>query len=214
MNIVIVGGGTVGRFGNDVVQSARQAGHTVRVLSHRTSKDTNATLTFLSLDNAVASFTNVTLDLEHIDILLYNTTHKGHPNDAALFTSKGVINEKLYVHGFYVQVLIPHALAIEALKKMDNTSKIIFMTTDVIYDREHTENLHHLGYYGGKAYQHQLMLALADCNDKGVVVSAISPYFDYEDKQKYASAFNVAYNHILNDTHNGKVFDCWEDYAR
>lgn len=210
MNIVVVGGGTFGRFGNDFVRSAKEAGHNVRVLSHRDSSDTDATTTFLSVQDAVAKFNSVTSDMDRIDILLYNSSYKGHPNDPDSFTSKGTVKEKLYVHGLYIQVLIPHALSIEALKKMDDASKIIFMTTDVIYDRERTENLYKLGYYGGKAYQHQLMLALADCNDKGTVVSSISPYFDYEDRKEYAKTFNIVYEHIFGNTVNGKVFDCWE----
>jgi hypothetical protein len=210
MNIVVVGGGTFGRFGNDFVRKAKADGHVVRVLSHRTTKDTDATINFLKLEDVVAKFNTITKDLEHIDILLYNSTYKGYPNDSILFTSNGTIKEKLYLHGFYVQVLIPHALAIETLKKATDASKIIFLTTDVIYDRERTENLDHLGYYGGKAYQHQLMLALADCNDKDATVSSISPFFDYENKQKYNETFDVVYKHIFGNTQNGKVFDCWE----
>ncbi len=210
MNIVVVGGGTFGRFGNDFVRSAKEAGHTVRVLSHRTNDDTDATLTFLSVEDAVAKFNKVTEDLDTIDILLYNSTHKGHPDDPSTFTSAGKVKEKVYVHGFYVHAIIPHALSIEALKKMNAQSKIVFMTTDVIYDRERGNNLYKLGYYGGKAYQHQLMLALADSNDKGVTVSSVSPMFDYEDRKQYAKTFNIVYDHIFGNTQNGKVFDCWE----
>ena len=213
MNIVVVGGGAVGKFGNDFVRHAKADGHEVRVISHRTSKDSDATINFLSVAEAVDKFTDITRDLDRIDVLLYNSTHKGYPNGTDSFTSKSIIKEKLYVHGFYIQVLIPHALSIEALKKMDDKSKIIFMTTDVIYDRERTENLDKLGYYGGKAYQHQLMLALAECNDKGATVSSVSPFFDYEG-DSYSNAFTEVYQHIFGNTHNGKVFDCWEEYAR
>jgi hypothetical protein len=210
MNIVVVGGGTFGRFGNDFVRQAKANGHTVRVLSHRTTKDTDATINFLNLEDVVTKFNSVTEDLDQIDVMLYNTTYKGYPNESALFTSKSTIKEKLYLHGFYVQVIVPHTLAIETLKKAINTTKIIFLTTDVIYDRERTENLDHLGYYGGKAYQHQLMLALAEHNDKQVTVSSISPYFDYEDKTKYKNTFDIVYKHIFGNTLNGKVYDCWE----
>ncbi len=210
MNIVVVGGGTFGRFGNDFVRQAKRQGHTVRVLSHRTTKDTDATINFLNLEDVITKFTSITQDLDQIDIMLYNTTYKGYPNESVLFTSKGIIKEKLYLHGLYVQVLVPHALAVETLKKATDATKIIFLTTDVIYDRERTQNLDHLGYYGGKAYQHQLMLALADCNDKGATVSSISPFFDYDNKQKYNETFAVVYEHIFGNTQNGKVFDCWE----
>lgn len=210
MNIVVIGGGMFGRFGNDFVRKSKDSGHTVRVLSHRSHPDADDTINFLSVENAVTKFNGVTNDLDRIDILLYNSTYNGYPNDKKLYTSDGVIKEKLYVHGFYVQVVIPHSLCIEALKKMDASSKIIFMTTDVIYDRERTQNLDHLGYYGGKAYQHQLMLALADCNDRGAIVSSVSPFFDYDNKTEYIKSFDKVYNHIFGETHNGKVYDCWE----
>jgi len=210
MNIIVVGGGTFGRFGNDFVRQAKADGHVVRVLSHRTNDDTDATLTFLTAEDAVTKFNSITQDLDTIDILLYNSTYKGYPDDPSTFTSKGVIKEKLYVHGFYVQAIIPHALSIEALKKMTTQSKIVFMTTDVIYDRERTLGLHKLGYYGGKAYQHQLMLALAEHNDKDVTVSSVSPMFDYEDRENYQRQFDIVYTHIFGVTENGRVYDCWE----
>lgn len=210
MNIVVVGGGTHGRFGNDFVRQAKSNGHTVKVLSHRTSKDTSVTVNFLNLDETVEKFESIINDLDNIDILLYNTNYKGHPDSENLFTSTATIKEKLYLYGFYVHVLAPHAIIIKSLKKMNSDSKIFFMTTDVIYDRERQENLHKLGYYGGKAYQHQLMLALAECNDKGATVSSISPYFDYDNPMEYYKKFKIVYDHIFNGGTNAKVFDCWE----
>ncbi len=210
MNIVVVGGGTFGRFGNNFVRQAKADGHVVRVLSHRTNDDTDATLTFLTAEDAVTKFNSITQDLDTIDVLLYNSTYKGYPDDPSTFTSNGKIKDKVYVHGFYVHVIIPHALSIEALKKMTADSKILFMTTDVIYDRERNNNLYKLAYYGGKAYQHQLMLALAEHNDKQATVSSISPMFDYEDKTNYDRTFDVVYKHIFGPTQNGKVYDCWE----
>jgi hypothetical protein len=62
MNIVVVGGGSFGRFGNDFVRSSKAAGHTVRVLSHRTSIDTDATINFLNITDAVEQFNKITQD--------------------------------------------------------------------------------------------------------------------------------------------------------
>lgn len=210
MNIVVVGAGQKGRFGNDFVKRAKLEGHNVRVLSHRPGADTDGVFYFLNLEQAIDTFNKITEDFNNIDLLLYNSSYHGFPDDPKYFTSNGVIKEKLYTYGFYIQVLIPHALSIEALKRMSNRSKIIFMTTDVIYDRERTEKLYDLGYYGGKAYQHQLMLALADLNDKGTSVSSVSPFFDYNNPQEYNKTFNKVYDHILGEVKNGKVFDCWE----
>ena len=210
MNVVVIGGSETGKFGNDLVRQLRNDAHTVKVLSHRKRDEDAAVANFTSLENVIECFNELVKDINHIDILLYNTSYNGYPNSETVFTSNGSINEKLYTHGFAVQVIIPHAIAIEALKKMNGNSKLFFMTTDVIYDRERDANLHKLGYYGGKAYQHQLMLALAEHNDKDVTVSSISPYFDYNNKDDYRTAFEKVYNHILGDTQNGKVFDCWD----
>jgi len=212
MNVVVIGGSEQGKFGNDLVKRLRTDGHLVRVLSHRARDNQTETVVanFTSLDNVIENFNTLVSEFDSIDILLYNTSYNGYPNNEAVFTSSGSIKEQLYTHGFAVQVMVPHAIAIEALKKMNSSSKIFFMTTDVIFDRERDANLHKLGYYGGKAYQHQLMLALAEHNDKEATVSSISPYFDYNNKEQYKTAFEKVYAHILGNTQNGKVYDCWE----
>jgi hypothetical protein len=213
MNIVVVGGGTFGHFGNDFVRKAKSDGHTVKVLSHRKSKDSDETLNFFNLHEVVSKFNSVTSDIDTVDIFLYNTVYRGESDQPRQFTSKANISEKVYLYGLYVNVIVPHRLSIEVLKRMNAQSKILFMTTDVIYDRERTQNLDKLSYYGGKAYQHQLMLALAEHNDKGATVSSISPYFNYENTAEYKKAFAQVYDHVFNKTENGKVFDCWNDYA-
>jgi hypothetical protein len=212
MNVVVVGGGSFGKFGNDFVRKLKASGHSVCVISHRTSSDTTETVNFSNAQEVVEKFCKATNQFDTIDLLLYNSNYKGHPDSLEMFTSKGTLKEKLYLYGFNTHVLVPHMLAIEALKKMHSHSKIVFMTTDVIYNRERDENLYKLGYYGGKAYQHQLMLALAECNDKKTIVSSVSPFFDYNNKEQYQPKFDMVYNHILShdETWNGKVFDCWE----
>lgn len=215
MNVVVVGGGTPGKFGNDVVKRLRNDGHRVLVMSHKQHGATDSIVAnFSSLEKTIDSFNQLTTQLDHIDILLYNTNCDAWPNMPGHYTSTAEIKEKLYIHGFEIQVVIPHALAIEALKKMSVGSRIIFMTTDMIYDKERTIELHRVGYAGGKSYQHQLMLGLSKHNDKDVIVSSISPLFNYNEPSKYKLAFDKAYNYII--THdascNGKVFNCWEDY--
>jgi NAD(P)-dependent dehydrogenase (short-subunit alcohol dehydrogenase family) len=202
MNIVVIGAGR--GFGKDFVKLAKAQGHTVKTLSHKKSAVTDAVINFLFVSDAVKKFNYITEDLPTIDILLYNSTYKGYPNKSLDFTSQGTLSERSYQYGLNVNVVAPHLLSIESLKKMQAGSKIFFMTTDVIYDRDRVNDRDHLSYYGGKAYQHQLMLALAEHNDKGVIVSSISPYFDYN------KTFDIVYNHIFGNTENGKVFDCWE----
>jgi hypothetical protein len=119
MNIIVVGGGTTNRFGNDFVVRAKTEGHTVRVLSHRSSKDSNTTTNFLNLEETVSKFKSITEELPVIDILIYNSNYKGHLDDKKLFTSQAILKEKLYLYGFYVHAIVPHALSVESLKKND-----------------------------------------------------------------------------------------------
>lgn len=215
MNIVVVGGGTPRKFGNDFVKFARTQGHNVFVLSHRhhnVTEHNTVVANFSSVEDTVKSFQSLVTDLDHIDLLLYNTNCGGWPNQPNNYVSTSTVNEKLYIHGFKVHVIIPHAIAVEAMRKMSNTSKIVFMTTDMIYDKERSKYIANVGYAGGKAYQHQLMLALAEYNDKNITVSSLSPFFNYNDLTEYSAVFNKASKHLLEHgaEFNAKVFDCWD----
>jgi nucleoside-diphosphate-sugar epimerase len=214
MNIVVIGGGTPGKFGNDVVKLARSQGHRVLVLSHRNKGDDLDKLVtnFSNVDIVVNDFYELVNDIDNIDILLYNTNCGGWPDSAENFKSTGRIKESLYIHGFKIHVVIPHALVLAAMSKMCSESRVVFVTTDMIYDREREKYLDKLGYAGGKSYQHQLMLALAEHNDKEITVSSISPFFDYNEPAQYKIVFKKAYEYLLTHSKesNGKVYDCWD----
>lgn len=218
MNIVVSGGSTPNKFGYDFVQKARQDGHRVLVLSHRSYVDTDTlTANFTNLENTVHVFQKLIDNVDRIDLFLYNSNLSGDyqggwPNKYQHYQTNATVNEKLYMHGFRVHVMIPHALCLEALRKMDHNSKICFMTTDMVYDPERTVHIDRVGYTGGKIYQHQLMLALAEYNDVGATVSSVSPHFNYDNQQEYAEIFKVTYEHLIshNSFFNGKVFKCWK----
>lgn len=210
MNIVVVGGGTAGRFGNDFVRKAA-VDHNVLVLSHKNHNIENGRFAnFSSPANCVEKFRELVAKIDTIDLLLYNSNMFAHPNKIEDYTSKAKISEKLYHYGFNVHVVIPHLLCIEALNKM-NGGRIVFMTTDCIYERTRIDYTDKVGYYGGKAYLHQLMLSLAHYNDKNVTVSSLSPYFPYNDKEKYKIQFQHAYDYAIGHVENinGTVHDCW-----
>ena len=219
MNIVVVGGGTPGRFGHDVVNRARKDGHRVLVLSHRLrSKDPDAEIAnFSNLESTIDSFQQLISKVDHIDLFLYNTncsgdSQGGWPNNIDHYHSTSTVNEKLYIYGFKIHVIIPHALCIEVMKKMNKDSKICFMTTDMIYQKNRTKYTEKVGYAGGKSYQHQLMLALANHNDIGVTVSSVSPHFDYNETSQYSYILDKAYNYLINhdSKFNGEIFECWD----
>jgi nucleoside-diphosphate-sugar epimerase len=215
MNIVVIGGGQTGKFGNDVVVKARQQGHRVLVLSHRNygvSNPDSVVTSFIDIDKTVEDFETLISNVDTIDLLLYNSNNGGYPDSAKDFHSTSVINERRYLQGFRVHVMVPHALSLVAMKKMSKGSRIVFMTTDMIHSKERDKYLELLGYAGGKSYQHHLMLALAHNNDKDVVVSSISPHFDYNDKELYKSVFGKAFEYLMNPNTNlnAKVFDCWD----
>lgn len=215
MNIVVIGGGTHGKFGNDFVNRARQDGHRVLVLSHKkhnTQHPDHASANFTNLENTLYNFCSLIQKIETIDLFLYNSNSGGWPHQENHLHSTATVNESLYIYGFKIHVIIPHALAIEALKKMTDASKIVFMTTDMIYGKEREKYTQLVGYAGGKAYQHQLMIGLANHNDKNVTVSSLSPFFNYDDQKHYKSIFEKAYNYIITHgpEYNCKVFDCWD----
>jgi hypothetical protein len=215
MNIVVVGGGQPGKFGNDFVVKARRQGHRVLVLSHRNygvSNPDSVVTSFIDIDKTVEDFQNLINRVETIDLLLYNSNNGGYPDAVENFHSSSSINERRYLQGFRVHVMIPHALSLSALTKMSKGSRIVFMTTDMIYSKERDNYLEMVGYAGGKSYQHHLMLGLAHNNDKDVVVSSISPHFDYNNRTQYDTVFGKAFDYLMDASTNvnAKVFDCWD----
>lgn len=210
MNVVVIGGSETGKFGNDLVRQLRNDAHTVKVLSHRKRDEDAAVANFTSLENVIECFNELVKDINSIDILVYNSSINAWPNSAEHYKKNATIKENLYQYGFKIHAVIPHAIAIEALNKMTDTGRIVFVTTDMIYDKARTEHIDMVGYAGGKSYQHHLMLALAKYS--GVTVSSISPFFDYANAEKYKQVFNKTYKYVVthNKEYNGKVFDCWD----
>ena len=195
MNIVVVGGGTKGKFGYDFLQLSELEGHNCYNFSYR---DTD-------VDKIVSKF-KATIP-EHIDIMVYNSNRGSYPFWAETDYQKNCkINLSAYYDTLKVHVAIPHALCLEAFQNMDNTSKIVFMTagSSMQFDRDY--NTSDCGYAGGKAWQNHLMLELAQNNNLGITISSISPHFEYGEKE-YKNVFTKVYNHIIyhNKDVNGKI---------
>jgi hypothetical protein len=215
MNICVVGGGTPGKFGYDFVQRARLDGHVVKVLSHRDHGHNDSDSEFANFNNSadvLEKFQNLIKDFDNLDIFLYNSNPGGYPYGASEFQSTTSVNEDAYIHTLKAHVIIPHFLATESLKNMLPGSKIIFMTTGLVMDLRRKMLADMSGYAGGKAWQTQLMLSLAQHNDRKVIVSAISPFFSRDNQEKYRSVVDKIYNYVFEHDfeHNGKIAEFYE----
>lgn len=208
MNIVIVGGGTEKKFGNDFALKARHNGHDVIIVSHKTnqSNDPNQFVAdFSTLETFLNDFKKATQRFDNIDILIYNTNTGSYPNNVVDLQSP--VREKDYFRSIKVHVVYPHALALECQSKMKAGSKIIFMTSSMSLDINRTVNTQMAGYAGSKAYQNHLMLGLAYHNSNGIIVSSIAPRFDYSKTDNCQITLDKIYDYVLTHTTdmNGKI---------
>ena len=212
MNICVIGAGVKGHFGNDFVNRARNDGHTVYTLSHKDYGDNepnHAWNNFSNSDQIVKVYNELTKDINNIDIFLYNSVFNSWvPMIPAHFTETATkFNDSDFFNSILVNVIAPYKLSIASLKKMKEGSKIIFMTTGMSTGIDNLALPIRAGYAGSKSYQNFIMKGLAEHNNKGVIVSSIAPYFQYNEPENYKIAFDKAYNHIMtiDQTHNGKI---------
>jgi short-subunit dehydrogenase len=213
MNICVIGAGTKGHFGNDFVNRARSEGHLVYTLSHMDHNDDHENhkwVDFSDSDKVVNVYKELIKDIDNIDILLYNSVAGGGPMVPENFTeTAGRFEDKDFFNGVRVNVIVPYKLAIASLKKMKEGSKIVFMTTGMSRNIDNLALPIMATYAGSKAYQNFIMKALAEHNNKGVIVSSLAPFFPYWEPENYKIVFNKAYNRTMNidKSHNGKIID-------
>ena len=214
MNILVIGGGKPGRFGKDFCDRARIDGHSVYVISHRdygTGDPKQISADFNNPSSVVDAFRTVMHGVDHLDIMLYNSSAYGYPIVANEFRSTTTVDIQKHYLNYNVYVLCPHLLSIEALKIMDKNSKIIFLTTGLtlsrMWEEENSDFTRLAGYIGGKAFQNYLMIALANHNNKEVTVTSLSPHFDYNNIDAYQHSLELTYNFIFNieARDNGKI---------
>ena len=212
-NIVIVGAATPGKFGHEFVQRCRARGHRVKVLTwYETDQPDTAWADFGDHRSVVAVFQDLTQDLDHINVMLYNSHAWDYPDDPSHFASTtSDIDVDAYVRNLRVQVMIPHALALAALRKMDHRSAMLFMTTGLALDHGKTEYTQFAGYAGAKSWATHLMSALAFNNDRGVTCASISPFLDYDNKDKFNATVDSIVDTALNldSSQNGKIIQQW-----
>ena len=214
MNVVVIGGSK--RFGKDISDKFRSDGHNVFVLSkqiypestnHKQGDITDAI-------NAVKKFNELISTIDNIDLLLWNATGFAGPGAVEDFTTAAEFNmyemKKSWEHTMNAGGISPHFISVAALKKMNDTSRIVFITSGLAKDFERTEHTQRLSYAGGKAMMIHLATALAHNNDKNALVYTIEPWLPYG-KPEYAETYNTNVNNIyaqlcsFNREHNGKI---------
>jgi NAD(P)-dependent dehydrogenase (short-subunit alcohol dehydrogenase family) len=201
MNICIIGGGQ--KFGKVISNKLRDDGHSVYIVSHmdhENMEDKHRSCDFSNPLEVVDTFKELTSNLDTIDVLLYNTNGNSGPNEEISFTSDcpdygcQVSN---WNNSLNTGVIIPHLLSVECLKKMNESSKIVFMTTYIARDfnRDNFKNL--ASYAGMKAAQNHLMIALAEYNDKKSTIFSIEPYLPAHLDKVYKKNVDRIFNELI-----------------
>ncbi len=214
MNIVIIGGGRPQHFGNDLALRAEQQGHDVRILSHKDYGVNNPKHLYADMDRsnqpAIDTFQRLTADLTHIDLFLYNTVSGAGPwNEQDFTTQSRRIPERDWLYNLRINVILPYELTLLALAKMNNQSKIVYMTTGRSYNMQDDNPPFIASYYGAKAWANHVMKSFAHYNDRGASAVSVTSHFDYSNPEAYKPVFDRAYDYIVNsqDHHksNGRV---------
>jgi len=210
MNVVIIGGGTKGKFGNDLVNRLRDEGHAVYILSHRsngTNDPKQVIAKFSDIEDVLSSFDKLTEDLDTIDLFLYNSNGDPYVSNANSFTSTAKFSKLQWDNALNISAVVPYNLMVRALSKMNDTSKLVYMATGLATDFTRKTFTQYAGYAGMKALMIHLMIGFAHHNDKGAIVSILSPHFDYDNREHYNSVFDNTCKYIFNlsKEHNGKI---------
>jgi hypothetical protein len=210
MNILVVGGATPGKFGNDFVNQARSQGHRVLVIAHADPGYHDSDLqvaNFNQVSSVTEAFGKLTADVDNIGIMLYNSNKPSYPRRPQDYSSQGTVDEQEYFSSLMLHAVIPHALGIECQKKMSAGGKLVFMSSWSALDFKNNLGTDNVGYTGGKAFQTRLMTAFAHHNDRGLLCSAIYPHFDYANPEHYTKVANKVYEFIITfgREHHGKI---------
>lgn len=202
MNILIIGPGIdEKRFGQYFISLAKKDLHHVYEFSFRSNEET--------IENIRLKFADKISTIDKIDLLLYNSFHPGNPSQPEDYNINHKINYDECIGGYVTNCLMPYVFCIEALSKMDEQSKVVFMTTTGSFSPS-LKYSKYSGYFGTKAAQNHLMWGFSDFNDKGVTFCSMSPHFPYEDEQTVKMVMDEAYKKIINinTKDSGQIFLC------
>ena len=205
MNILVIGpGNDDNRFGRQFVNKSKNENHIVYEFSFRLATETP--------DQITKRFRQFIIDIDTIDIMLYNVMAGHYPGEPEEFEVHHTVDFHKWSETTLSNVGLPHMFALSCLTKMNENSSIVFMTSTGSYLPPIDKSLSkYAGYFGSKSAQNYLMWALADNNDKQVTVCSIAPHFPYEDQLVTNKIISAVTDKILNinkdDT--GKIFSCF-----
>lgn len=212
MNILILGGGKTGKFGNDFAERARTEGHQVFIFSHKKNEKNDNdqyVIDYDNLDNTKKVFEEVLQKIDTVDIILLNQNGRSYP----YFDQHDIENVEiqLYINSLHFHVTISHLLISCAYKKLQDNSKIIFMSTGLAFQYNRNDYHAHYGYGGFKSLMTHIMLGLAHSRKKKIIHTILSPHFTYNDLPNYKKVFNNCYDWVFahDDSCNAKIFGAW-----
>ena len=207
MNIVVVGGGTVGKFGNDFVKKARSEGHRVINLSHidhQTGHADDREINYKNLDINKPVLAQVANDLGDIDIILFNQNGPCYPDTIEhLFGYPNLYN---YHETMMSKVIMPHLIISLLYNNLKEGSKVVYLSSSMAFEYERQHYQAGAGYPGAKSFGAHLILSMARTRTKNVTFSIVCPFFIYNDPDQYSQALENIYKYVFvhDDTYNGK----------
>jgi short-subunit dehydrogenase len=163
-----------------------------------------------SNDAVIEQFHTLTQDLTHIDLLLYNTVSGSGPWNPEDFTTQArKFKDQEWMYNLRINVTLPYELTVQALHKMNATSKIVYMTTGRSINPEDASPPYIASYYGGKAWANHVMKSFSYYNDRSATALSVTSHFDYNNKEAYQQTFERAYDFVIqgidHKQHNGRV---------
>lgn len=203
MNIVIVGPGSdPKRWGTYFTNSAEKDGHTVVKFSYRLAQ---------GFGNIEDQFSDTVDELESIDMFIYNSIGGFYPGEEESYQTGHRVKYERWTEGIMINAAMPQMMALKCLEKMNDNSKIIFLTSSASY-LLNRDNLFHLaGYFGTKGCMNQLMLAFAHHNDKKATCVCLAPHIPYDEPDMAEKIMKQLYKLTMGITEkdNGKVIQCY-----
>ena len=114
-NIVVVGGGAPGKFGNDFVIKAKSEGHNVIVISHRDYGYNDENFMWVNFEGLYYTEYKVVMDkilqkFDKIDILFFNQNGTFYPAHVADIFNP--VRIQTYLTGLNLHIVVPHKIII------------------------------------------------------------------------------------------------------
>lgn len=213
MNILLIGPGKdPNKFGQTFCRFAREEGHNLKTLSHRSFP-----LQQDSEDHVFADFEDPT-EFEHklnrvlstvdrIDLVVYNANGGGGINSIEQFAPGYQIDVDAWVTSVFVHGICANIVASISLLKMDEQSSFVFLSSSASYLINRDNYLQHASYFGFKGIQNQMMRGYAEYNQKGSRFCVFAPHIPYEEPETAIKIMRNLYTRAtkLRDEDNGKI---------